>query len=116
MYDATMFSNRWPMIICLDLSARTKSQLDSLLEVGQYTDYSEAVAVAIANQLVLHGQIKNTRQNVITPSSDRETTPAQPEITTKTNGSNQPAAVGVPSIFPALSPARIASSQPCRSS
>ncbi len=42
------------MIICVDLSQRAKDQLDKLLESGGYRDYSEAVAVAIANQLLLH--------------------------------------------------------------
>src|SRR5215467_11652641 len=87
------------MIICIELSPRTKSQLDSLLEVGQYADYSEAIAVAIANQLVLHGKAKSTRQTVITPSSDRETTSTQPDVTSNSNGSNQTTAVGVPAIF-----------------
>jgi hypothetical protein len=43
------------MIICLNVSQRTKDQLDELLESGGYRDYSEAMAVAVANQLVLHG-------------------------------------------------------------
>ncbi len=43
------------MIICIELSQRTKNDLDRLLNVGQYRDYSEAVAVAISNQILLHG-------------------------------------------------------------
>jgi hypothetical protein len=42
------------MIICVQIQQRTKDQLDRLLNVGQYRDYSEAVAVAISNQLLLH--------------------------------------------------------------
>ncbi|MGB7602722.1 MAG: hypothetical protein WBM24_20635 [Candidatus Sulfotelmatobacter sp.] len=42
------------MIICIDVSQRTKDQLEKLLEAGAYRDYSEAVAVAIANQVLLH--------------------------------------------------------------
>jgi len=94
--------DRWPMIICIELSPRTKSQLDSLLEVGQYADYSEAIAVAVANQLVLHGEAKSTRQNIVTPTQTTEREPAytQGEATTSaTNGSGQQAAVGVPAIF-----------------
>jgi hypothetical protein len=45
------------MIICLSISQRTKDELDTLLKVGEFRDYSEAAAVAIANQLLLqsHG-------------------------------------------------------------
>jgi hypothetical protein len=42
------------MIICVETSQRTKDQLDQLLELGRYRDYSEAVAVAISNQILLH--------------------------------------------------------------
>ena len=42
------------MIICIEVSQRTKDQLEKLLEAGAYRDYSEAVAVAIANQVLLH--------------------------------------------------------------
>src|ERR1700730_17546421 len=42
------------MIICIDVTQRTKDQLEKLLEAGAYRDYSEAVAVAIANQVLLH--------------------------------------------------------------
>jgi hypothetical protein len=87
------------MIICIELSPRTKSQLDSLLEIGQYSDYSEAIAVAIANQLVLHGGAKSNRQNVISPTLERETTSAAPEIAVNANGAKQAVTVGVPAIF-----------------
>lgn len=42
------------MIICIDVSQRTKDQLETLLGTGGYRDYSEAVEVAIANQLLFH--------------------------------------------------------------
>jgi hypothetical protein len=43
------------MILCINISERTKGELDRLLELGQYRDYSEAIEVAIANQALLHG-------------------------------------------------------------
>ena len=41
------------MIICINVSQRTKDELEKLLEAG-YRDYSEAIAVAVRNQLLLH--------------------------------------------------------------
>jgi hypothetical protein len=42
------------MIVCFEIDQDTKKQLDQLLKAGQYRDYSQAIAVAIANQLLLH--------------------------------------------------------------
>jgi hypothetical protein len=57
------------MIVCVDISQRTKDQLDRLLDIGEYRDYSEAVAVAISNQLLF-------QQN----SSAKSAAAIQPEI------------------------------------
>ena len=42
------------MIICVKLESIIKDQLDRLVAIGGYRDYSEAVGVAISNQLLLH--------------------------------------------------------------
>lgn len=55
------------MIICINVSQRTKDELEKLLEEGKYRDYSEAVAVAVTNQLLL--------QNHATGAFAKETTP-----------------------------------------
>ncbi len=55
------------MIICIDVSQRTKDQLETLLEAGSYRDYSEAVAVAIANQVLLHSHSSQSPEKVTTP-------------------------------------------------
>jgi hypothetical protein len=44
------------MIVCIEISQRTKDALETLLETGGYRSYSEAVAVAVGNQLLLQGQ------------------------------------------------------------
>lgn len=49
------------MIICIECTTKTKDELDDLIRVGGYRDYSEAVAVAVANQLLLHRGTKTTR-------------------------------------------------------
>jgi hypothetical protein len=45
------------MIICIDITDATKSHLDSLLIEGGYSNYSEAISIAISNQRVLHQRI-----------------------------------------------------------
>lgn len=47
------------MIICVTLDAKSKDELDHLVAHGGYRDYSEAVAVAISNQLLLHSPNSN---------------------------------------------------------
>ena len=42
------------MILCIEIDQDTKTKLDQLLKGGEYRDYSQAVAVAIVNQLLLH--------------------------------------------------------------
>ena len=45
------------MIICFACSPDTKRTLDSLLESGQYKDYSEAISLAIMNLAVIHEEV-----------------------------------------------------------
>lgn len=60
------------MIVCIEVTQRTKDELDRLLALGGYRDYSEAVAVAIANQMLLHSREPASTEN----SADVETTAA----------------------------------------
>ena len=64
------------MIICIELSQRTKDDLDRLLSVGQYRDYSEAVAVAISNQILLHGDAAQQPPIVSSQSNHLRADPA----------------------------------------
>ncbi len=52
------------MVICIEVEQRTKNELDQLLKVGGYKDYSQAVAVAISNQVLLQHQVNCDRQSV----------------------------------------------------
>jgi hypothetical protein len=63
------------MVICIEVSDRTKLQLDSLVEIGKYQDYSEAVSVAISNQLVLQRQVSKSGSVVLPGKSDHSTDP-----------------------------------------
>lgn len=45
------------MVICFNCSTATKQQLDLLLQRGEYADYGDAIAAAIANQAVLSEQV-----------------------------------------------------------
>lgn len=47
------------MIICFECAKDTKEQLDKLMSAGSYRDYSEVIAVALANQLLLHVRSKD---------------------------------------------------------
>ena len=63
------------MIICVEISQRTKDELDRLIKEGGYRDYSEAVAMAVANQVLLHkgaaGTVPPSRLEVTAdPKSD----------------------------------------------
>lgn len=55
------------MIICLNVSQRTKDELERLLEAGEYRDYSEAIAVAVKNQLLLHDHAPNASVQAAMP-------------------------------------------------
>lgn len=45
------------MIVCFNCSSKTKRTLDSLLESGQYEDYSEIISLAIANLAILQDEV-----------------------------------------------------------
>jgi hypothetical protein len=49
------------MIICIECTAKTKDELDDLLRIGGYRDYSEAVALAVSNQILLQRGAKASR-------------------------------------------------------
>src|ERR1051326_4496278 len=66
------------MIICIDVSERTKDSLDRLLDMGQYRDYSEAVSVAVANQVLLHNTQRSENATAIIPNR-AATTPKENE-------------------------------------
>jgi hypothetical protein len=46
------------VIVCIECTAKVKDELDELLRIGSYRDYSEAVALAVSNQLLLHRSTK----------------------------------------------------------
>jgi hypothetical protein len=48
------------MVICFRLDQKSKDELDRLVAEGGYRDQSEAVAVAISNQLLLHSDASAT--------------------------------------------------------
>ncbi|MDQ3703940.1 MAG: hypothetical protein M3437_01740 [Chloroflexota bacterium] len=47
------------MIICFKCSQETKQALDGLVQTGQYTDYAEAIASAIANLIILQTELSD---------------------------------------------------------
>lgn len=53
------------MVICFECSKEAKAALDTLLATGGYKDYSEVLAVALANQLLLHSKIRESEPRSI---------------------------------------------------
>ena len=49
------------MVICFNCKPDTKRQLDALLSQGDYADYSEVIATAVANQAVLSERVPSRR-------------------------------------------------------
>lgn len=45
------------MILCFQCNSDTKQKIDSILQKGQYKDYSELIAIAIANLWVLEQEV-----------------------------------------------------------
>src|SRR5260370_27350108 len=97
------------MIIWIECTAKTKDELEDLLRIGGYRDYSEAVALAISNQLLLQrGAKAGSGAATITmaekpPGRDPELTKAVPQRAPSTIR-NRPTSRGSRSYFRALDP------------
>jgi hypothetical protein len=89
------------MIICIDVSQRTKDELERLLEAGKYRDYSEAVAVAIANQLLLHNHAAGNPVKVTTPDVVLKGQPVEEKVG-RTPSGEAIEKLKVPSMFSSL--------------
>ncbi len=93
------------MVICIDVSERTKQELDSLVDLGTYRDYAEAISIAISNQLVLQRQVSKTGPVVIPTSvesqADNPPKPAKVEDVRKSRTWSKPS---VPTLFSVRTP------------
>jgi hypothetical protein len=96
------------MIICINVERNTKDQMDQLIKAGEYRDYSELAAIAIGNQLLLHGTGENgmphselislngsPRIEVVRPLGDSKTD-VHVEVATPPR---RPEVLGIPEIF-----------------
>jgi hypothetical protein len=118
------------IVICVEMSEKSKSELDELMTHGSYKSYSEAVTVAISNQLILQRQttpggvvvvgLDVVPQDSTSSQSERAVTPSQLPIqkapvsvpmVTPTQLSTQKAPVAVPMVF-SLSNAQSCQSEP----
>jgi hypothetical protein len=91
------------MIICVTLNARSKDELDRLVAHGGYRDYSEAVAVAISNQLQLHSSNSKAPlhvNSVVLRPSETIANPNDP-------GPDRDVIATVPKLFSAISEDRV---------
>jgi hypothetical protein len=53
------------MIVCFNCTAKTKDDLDRLVEMGSYRDYGEAIAAAVRNQVLMEKEVKEKGAIVI---------------------------------------------------
>ncbi len=91
------------MIIYIEVSKRTKDELERLLEAGGYRDYSEAVSIAIANQLLLHTHANENSARNIPPALVASTESALPEKSGKNSTPQVRLALEVPPLFSHIS-------------
>jgi len=71
VYCSLRYTEGKPIVIlCLDIDSTTKSNLDELLTIGHYDDFSQAVCVAISNQLLLHQHARRIGGSFVVASND----------------------------------------------
>jgi hypothetical protein len=94
------------IVICVELSERAKADLDELVARGRYRDYSEVVAVAVSNQLVL--QKRAGVAGAFVMSAEDQSNLAKQETASHAIASPpqlQKPFIGIPSVF-AYAPAQ----------
>jgi Arc/MetJ-type ribon-helix-helix transcriptional regulator len=67
------------LIVCFESSSRTKTQLDSLIESGQYKDYSEAISSALENLIVLQNELSGKGALIIESRKESISLRSQPK-------------------------------------
>lgn len=85
------------MILCLEIDSTTKTNLDELMKIGQYSDISQAVSVALSNQLLLHQHARDLGGSFVVPNNDgAASSPRKSEPSVVARSQN---AVSIPNIF-----------------
>jgi hypothetical protein len=100
------------IVICVEMSEKSKNELDELMVQGSYKSYSEAVTVAISNQLILHRQTAASGVVFVgtnTPSQDSNLNQTERVSIVAT----QKVPVSIPAVF-SLSNAQNCQSEPAR--
>lgn len=78
------------IVLCAELSERSKAELDELVVIGGYKGYSDAISVSIANQLLLQKQAAAGAGSFVVDSQKT------PPFLNNNNLSNRSAATSVP--------------------
>src|SRR5258708_27867738 len=99
------------MVVCVELSERSKSELDQLVVQGGYKNYSEAVSVAIANQLILQRRATGVGAFVLDSESSAPSLRPEIELSIPSLPLTSKAPIGLPQGF-ALSVAAGCQSEP----
>jgi Arc/MetJ-type ribon-helix-helix transcriptional regulator len=90
------------MVICVEIDAKTKEDLDKLVLQGGFQSYSEAIAVALKNQLLLQRQVGESKSVVIGAEQDGDRISKAPttgprRLKSEADGRSLP--LEVPSLF-----------------
>lgn len=83
------------MILCLELDSATKANLDELLKLGRYKDISEAVSVALSNQLLLYRHARDAGGSFVVTANDASAIPPRKSSRAE-RGSDR---LSIPTIF-----------------
>src|SRR5918993_741448 len=80
LWGSNLHSRMEPeLIVCFESSSRTKTQLDSLIESGQYKDYSEAISSALENLIVLQNELSGKGALIIESRKESISLRSQPK-------------------------------------
>jgi Arc/MetJ-type ribon-helix-helix transcriptional regulator len=102
------------IVICVEFTERSKDELDELVAQGSYKNYSEAVSVAVANQLLLQRRATVSGAFVLALESALSSSPREAESRMASLPlPSSKALVGVPQGF-AMSIAEGCQSEPAR--
>jgi hypothetical protein len=92
------------MILCFNIARKTKDNIDYLMGKGNYKDPSELLAVAIANQILLHESTEPDAHPVVLPSETEkiessDIAPDKTRTSLSTTTTEQAIGPQVPSLF-----------------
>lgn len=89
------------MVICIQMDGKTKDDLDQLVKVGGYHDCSHAIAIAIANQLLLDQNVGESGRSLVVSTAAKSASPTHTRQSVAANSDSVRPLVPahIPSVF-----------------